>query len=106
MSRKNRDRHTEGTGGRAPMGSGVPGRESANEAARAEHPIRFYARVREEAEGFTAWCESVDRSAWAATRDKAISELRESLRDSYCHVEAVAPPPDGKPPSIELVVLE
>ena len=106
MSRKNRDGHTAGTGVRASMSSGVAGREGGNEAARAEHPIRFYARVREEAEGFTAWCESVDRSAWAATRDKAIAELRESLRDSTCHVEAVAPPPDGTTPSIELVVLE
>jgi predicted RNase H-like HicB family nuclease len=52
-----------------------------------------------------AECEEVDRTGEGSTPDEAISSLREALKE-YFAVEAVAPPTNVAPDSIEIVVLD
>ena len=52
-----------------------------------------------------AECEEVDRTGEGRTADEAVASLREALRE-YFDVEAVAPPAQRVPETIEMVIVD
>ena len=52
-----------------------------------------------------AQCEEVDRTGEGSTPDEAVASLRQALEE-YFDVQAVAPPPNARPPDpIEIVIV-
>jgi predicted RNase H-like HicB family nuclease len=52
-----------------------------------------------------AECEEVDRTGEGKTADEAVASLRQALRE-YFDVEAVAPPAQPVPETIEMVIVD
>jgi predicted RNase H-like HicB family nuclease len=51
-----------------------------------------------------AECEEIDRTGEGRTPDEAVASLRQALRE-YFDVEAVAPPAQQVPETIEMVIV-
>ncbi|HEV3193936.1 MAG TPA: hypothetical protein VGY54_25700 [Polyangiaceae bacterium] len=53
-----------------------------------------------------AYCEEVDRAGEGATREEAVANLREALKEYFGQAEAVAPPAETSSPAIEIVITD
>ena len=67
--------------------------------------MKVSATLTEMPESWVAQCEEIDRTGEGRTADEAVASLRQALKE-YFDVQAVAPPPDARPPEpIEIVIV-